>query len=214
MASRTRIKICGMTRPEDGLAAARVGVDAIGLVFYDRSPRAVGVDQARAIVAALPPFVTTVALFVDAEPAAVKGVLEALPVDLLQFHGEEPPEYCRVFGRPYIKALRMRDGVDVASAAERYGDARGLLLDAYRPGTPGGTGEVFDWNRIPRGLKMPVVLAGGLGPDNVARAISEVTPFAVDVSSAVESAPGIKDAKKMAALVEAVTAPQERNEST
>ena len=203
---RTRIKICGFTRPDDAREAARLGVDAIGLVFYAPSPRAVEVTQARAIVAALPPFVTSVGLFVDAPADEVRAVLEAVPLDLLQFHGDEPPAYCAQFGRPWLKAIRMREGVDLYREAERYREAAGLLLDAYRPGTPGGTGEAFEWERVPRDLDLPVVLAGGLDPDNVAQAIATVRPWAVDLSGGVESAKGIKDAARMAALVAAVRA--------
>lgn len=201
---RTRVKICGITRPEDGLAAARLGVDAVGLVFHPASPRRVTAEQARAVAAALPPFVTTVGLFVDAEPAGIRAVLDEVPIDLLQFHGDEPPEVCGVWGRPYLKAVRMREGVDVAAEAQRYTDAAGLLLDAYHPGLAGGTGDGFDWGRIPGGLPRPLVLAGGLGADNVATAIATVHPSAVDVSSGVEAAKGIKDPARMAAFVAAV----------
>ena len=203
---RTRIKICGFTRPDDAREAARLGVDAIGLVFYAPSPRAVDVTQARTIVDALPPFVTTVGLFVDAPADEVRGVLERLPLDLLQFHGDEAPDYCAQFGRPWLKAIRMRGDIDLREEAERYREARGLLLDAYRPGTPGGTGEAFEWERVPRDLALPVVLAGGLDPENVAQAIATVRPYAVDLSGGVESAKGIKDVARMAALVAAVRA--------
>jgi phosphoribosylanthranilate isomerase len=204
MAMQTRIKICGLTRPEDARAAAQVGADAIGLVFYAPSPRAVSVAQARAVAAALPPFVTVVGLFVDAQPEAVREAMHAVPLDLLQFHGDESPDYCAQFGRPWLKAVRMRDEVDVAAEAVRYGGARGLLLDAYRPGVPGGTGERFEWSRVPHDLDMPLVLAGGLTPDNVAAAVTQVRPYAVDVSGGVEAAKGIKDLEKMAAFAAAV----------
>ncbi len=210
---RTRIKICGFTRPDDACEAAALGVDAIGLVFYAPSPRAVDAGQARAIVAALPPFVTSVGLFVDAPADEVRAVLEAVPLDLLQFHGDEPPAYCAQFGRPWLKAIRMREGVDLESEAERYREATGLLLDAYRPGVPGGTGEAFEWERVPRDLALPVVLAGGLNPGNVAQAITTVRPWAVDLSGGVESARGIKDAAKMAELVDAVRAADGRHKS-
>jgi len=204
MAMRTRIKICGITRPEDAKAAARLGVDAIGLVFYAPSPRAVTVAQAQAVVVALPPFVTVVGLFVDAQPEVVREVSAAVPLDLLQFHGDETPEYCTQFGRPWLKAIRMKDGVEVGAEAGRYCGARGLLLDAYQAGVPGGSGERFEWSRAPHGLDMPLILAGGLTPDNVAEAIVQVRPYAVDVSGGVEAAKGIKDFEKMAALVAAV----------
>jgi len=199
-----RVKICGVTRVEDALAAAHAGADAIGLVFYEKSPRHVSLEAARAILARLPPFVTSVGLFVDAAPEAVRAVLAALPLDLLQFHGEEPPEYCRAFGRPYIKAVRVRPGVDLVEWAARFADSRGLLLDAYVEGTPGGTGRVFDWSLIPRDLPLPIVLSGGLAADNVEEAIRRVRPWAVDVSSGVEAAKGIKDAAKIAAFMRGV----------
>ncbi len=201
---RTRTKICGITSPADGEAIARLGADAIGLVFYARSPRAVEAEQAAAIIAALPPFVTSVGLFVDAEPAFVHSVLDRVPLDLLQFHGDESPPYCAAFGRPYLKALRMRPDMDVRAEAERFGDAVGLLLDAYQPGTQGGTGHAFDWARIPRDLALPVVLAGGLGPENIQRAVEEVRPFAVDVSSGVEASKGVKDLARVAAFMQGV----------
>lgn len=199
-----RVKICGVTRVEDALAAAHAGADAIGLVFYEKSPRHVSLEAARAILARLPPFVTSVGLFVDATPEAVRAVLAALPLDLLQFHGEEPPEYCRAFGRPYIKAVRVRPGVDLVEWAARFADSRGLLLDAYVEGTPGGTGRVFDWSLIPRDLPLPIVLSGGLAADNVEEAIRRVRPWAVDVSSGVEAAKGIKDAARIAAFMRGV----------
>jgi phosphoribosylanthranilate isomerase len=202
---RTRVKICGITRVEDALAATHAGADAIGLVFYSRSPRAVDVDTARAICAALPPFVTTVGLFVDAAPAAVSAVLEQVPLDTLQFHGAETPEYCVRFGRPFIKAMRMHDAIDLATERARYGAARALLLDTYRPGMPGGTGEVFDWQRVPRELAGQIVLAGGLTPVNVGAAVETVRPYAVDVSGGVESAPGIKDAQRIRDFIAAVS---------
>ncbi len=201
---RTRSKICGITRVEDGLAAAAAGADAIGLVFHGASPRNVEVEQAAAICAALPPFVTTVGLFVDAAAATVYNVLQRVPLDLLQFHGDESAEYCRSFSRPYIKAIRMADGVDLQMAATEYSDARGLLLDTYHKGIAGGTGETFDWARIPADLALPVILAGGLEPENVAAAVRSVHPFAVDVSSGVEAEKGIKDAAKIIAFIRGV----------
>jgi len=202
---RIRVKICGFTRIGDAVAAAEAGADAIGLVFYPPSPRHVSVEQARAIVDALPPFVTTVGLFVDETPAGIEAVLRRVPLDLLQFHGGESPGQCERFDRPYIKAIRMAEGVDLALEAKRYRRARGLLLDAWHPEVPGGTGERFDWRRIPGDLPLPVILAGGLTPANIGEAIRAVRPFGVDVSSGVESGKGIKDQDKMAALIEEVT---------
>ncbi len=199
----TRIKICGITRPEDALAAAS-GADAIGLVFYERSPRHVGIAQAAKLAAALPPFVTTVGLFVNADAAFVREALAAVPLDLLQFHGDETPEYCAQFGHPYIKAIRVRAGVDLLQCAADFRGARGLLLDAHVEGTPGGTGATFDWTLIPKRLPLPVILSGGLDAENVAAAIRQVRPYAVDVSSGVEAAKGIKDAAKIAAFINEV----------
>jgi len=207
---RTRVKICGITRPEDGIEAARLGADAIGLVFYAPSPRHVTVAQAQAVCAALPPFVSVVGLFVDAPAAEVLEVLQAVPLDVLQFHGDEAPAYCAAFGRPYLKALRMRDGLDVAAEARRYADAQGLLLDTYVPGEAGGTGQSFDWQRVPQGLDQPIILAGGLTPDNVAEAITTARPYGVDVSGGVEQAKGIKSAAKMAAFMRGVESVQVR----
>lgn len=203
---RTRIKICGITRPEDAAAAAAAGADAIGLVFYAGSPRAVTPERARALVAALPPFVTTVGLFVNASEQEVRAVLHQVPLDLLQFHGDETPAYCACFGRPYLKALRMRADLDPGREAQAFQGAAGLLLDAYRPDAYGGTGERFDWTRIPGTLSLPVVLAGGLDPDTVGQAVALARPYAVDVSSAVEAAKGIKDPQRIAAFVAAVRA--------
>lgn len=206
---RTRVKICGITRPADGIEAARLGADAIGLVFYAPSPRAVSVAQARAVCAALPPFVSVVGLFVDAPAAEVLAVLQAVPLDVLQFHGDEAPAYCAAFGRPYLKALRMRDGLDVAAEAQRYASAQGLLLDTYVPGEAGGTGQAFDWRRVPQDLNKPIILAGGLTPDNVAEAIRISRPYGVDVSGGVEQVKGIKSAAKMAAFMRGVESVQD-----
>ncbi len=197
---RTRVKICGITRPEDGRVAASLGADAIGLVFYPMSPRAVTLAQAQAVVAVLPPFVTTVALFVDPEPAEVEAVLSAVAPDLLQFHGGESAAFCGQFACPWIKAVAMREGLDLTAFVDEYRHARGILLDTYRPGLPGGTGEVFDWDAIPPALAGQIVLAGGLTPDNIATAIAKVRPYAVDVSGGVEASKGIKDAALMAAF--------------
>lgn len=200
--SAVRIKICGITRIEDALAAVAAGADAIGLVFYAKSPRAVTPAQAKAIVAALPPFVTSVGLFVDMPRAELKQLLAEVPLDLLQFHGDESPEDCAGHGRPFIKALRVKPGDDVAAAIARYPDAAGILLDTYVPGTPGGTGEAFDWSLVPRDAAKPVVLAGGLTPENVGDAIRQVRPYAVDVSGGVEASKGIKDAAKIKAFIQ------------
>lgn len=202
--SRMRTKICGITRPEDGQEAARLGVDAIGLVFYPPSPRHVSLDQARAIVAALPPFVTVVALFVDPSVAEVEAVLHAVPVDVLQFHGEESPDFCRQFARPYLKAVRVRPSLDLLQYAAHYAGARGLLADAFVPGMAGGTGATFDWSLLPPNLPLTLILSGGLDPSNIAAAVAAVRPAAVDISSGVESAKGIKDPALMAAFIGAV----------
>ena len=205
MKQRTRVKICGITRADDALAAAVMGVDAIGLVFYDKSPRSVSIEQAAAICSQLPAFVTTVALFLDAEQALVDEVLKQVPVDLLQFHGTEDPAFCARFDRPYIKALGMaslnREGL--VSLSKAYKHARGLLLDSHAEGAAGGTGDTFDWNSIPE-LNKPVILAGGLTVANVADAISRVHPWAVDVSSGVEQGKGIKSVDLMSAFMHEV----------
>jgi phosphoribosylanthranilate isomerase len=202
--SRTLVKICGITRSTDALAACEAGADALGLVFYAPSPRCVTAEQAREIVAAVPPFVTIVALFVDAPAETIQRILDCVPIDCIQFHGDETPAFCAQFQRPYLKALRMRPGADIRQLAGNFGSARGLLLDSWQPGVPGGTGQTFDWTAIPTGLPRPLVLAGGLHAGNVAAAIATVHPAAVDVSGGVESAPGIKDADKMNRFVAAV----------
>ena len=198
-----RVKICGITRVEDALAAAKAGADAIGLVFYAKSPRAVDIEQAREILAALPPFVTTVGLFVDAERSELERILASVPLDLLQFHGDESVQQCEAFGRPYIKALRVKAGDDIAAQVARYPSAQGILLDAYVEGVPGGTGEAFDWSLIPQTLSKLLILAGGLRPDNVAEAVSRVRPYAVDVSGGVEASKGVKDVEKVGAFIRA-----------
>lgn len=214
-AMRTRVKICGITRVEDGLAAARAGADAIGLVFWPGTPRVVAFDRAREIVAALPAFVATVGLFVDPEPEAVRAALAAVPLAFLQFHGGERPELCRAFGRPYLKAIPVAAGADRSALLEwarSYDDAAGLLFDAPpADGLPGGTGRTFDWDALPAGLPRPLVLSGGLTVENVGEAVRRVRPWAVDVSSGVEvrgadgrPAKGVKDAARIAAFVEVV----------
>ncbi len=200
---RTRVKICGITRIEDALAAARAGADAIGLVFEPKSPRYVKPDQALSILRALPPFVTVVGLFVNAAPDTVETILGRVPLDLLQFHGNETPEQCRRYHRPYIKAIHMQPDVNLHEHAQRYADAEGLLLDTAAD-VAGGSGQTFDWNLVPADLGKPVILAGGLTPENVADAVRQVCPFAVDVSSGVEQSKGIKDAGKITAFIEAV----------
>jgi phosphoribosylanthranilate isomerase len=196
-----RVKICGITRLQDARYAVEAGADALGFVFYEKSPRHVGAAQAAALCAALPPFVTAVGLFVDAEPDFVSAVLAQVPLDLLQFHGDESPADCAAFGRPYIKAIRVRPETDLLKCAADFAAARGLLLDAWVPGVPGGTGERFDWNLIPAQLPKPVILSGGLAPGNVAEAVRRVRPWAVDVSSGVEAAKGIKDPDLVAQFV-------------
>lgn len=208
---RTRVKICGITRIEDLHAAAAAGADAVGLVFYPGSPRAVSAARATELVRAAPPFLTVTGLFVNPTADEVREVLEAAPLDMLQFHGEESERFCASFRRPYMKAVRMREGVDLAAVAREFPSARGLLLDTWVAGVAGGTGVAFDWTRVPRDLPCPVVLAGGLDPDNVAAAISQARPWAVDVSGGVEerdangkTMPGIKSASRIRAFMRGV----------
>ena len=201
---RTRIKICGFTRVEDAVFAAYLGVDAIGLVFYPPSPRNIGIDQAIEIVKELPAFVSVVALFVDAKETFIRKVLEQVPVDCLQFHGDEPSEACNIYGKRYIKAIRIQENMDIPSLAQNYSDADGLLLDAYHPLEKGGTGGRFDWRLVPKRCQLPIILAGGLDAANVKLAIGQVHPFAVDVSSGVEAEKGIKVKDKIAAFISAV----------
>lgn len=195
------VKICGITCVEDGLAAAHAGAHAIGVVFHPGSARCVPVARARDVVRKLPPFVTAVGLFVDAAAGEVEAVLEQVPLQLLQFHGSETPEYCARFGMPYIKAVRVKPEVDLLEYAARYASAQGLLLDAFVEGVHGGTGLAFDWRLIPAELPLPIVLAGGLTPENVAQAVRRVRPWAVDVSSGVEREKGKKDAARIAAFI-------------
>ncbi len=208
MAHRTRIKVCGITRTADAVAAVEEGVDALGLVFYAPSPRCVDIETAAQIAREVPAFVSVVALFVDAPEASVAAVIDRVRPDLLQFHGAETAAYCRSFGRPYLKAIAVREGgsdqVSLLAQADAYGDARGLLLDSYRPGVPGGTGTTFDWDLIPARLRNHIVLAGGLTPGNVAEAIHRVQPYAVDVSGGVEQRKGIKDRAKIRQFIEQV----------
>jgi phosphoribosylanthranilate isomerase len=201
---RSRVKICGITSVRDGLAAARQGADAIGLIRYQPSPRAVTLEQAREIAASLPPFITRVAVFVDPSEDSVSATIQACRPDLLQFHGEERPEFCRSFGVPYLKAVRVRADIDLLEYLSPFHDAAGWLLDAYRADLYGGTGEAFDWRMVPSELSRPIVLSGGLAPTNVVEAIRRVRPWAVDVSSGVESAKGIKDERLIAAFIAGV----------
>ena len=193
----TRIKICGITTREDAKMACDSGADAIGLVFYPPSPRYVTIEQAIEVVNCLPPFTTSVALFVNAEREEIEHVLDKVAIDIIQFHGNESAEFCASFKRPYIKALRMKDGLDLYSLQNEYASARGLLLDTYKKGVPGGTGETFNWQKVPHDLTIPVILAGGLVPDNVAQAIEVARPYAVDVSGGVEASRGRKDRQKI-----------------
>ncbi len=210
--ARTRVKICGITRPEDAVAAVDAGADAIGLVFYAPSPRAVSVAQAREIALAVPAFVTVTALFVNPSIEEVQTVLNSVRIDLLQFHGDEEDDFCSQFKHPFIKALRVRQASDVVASCLRFPSALAILLDSYKPGVPGGTGESFDWSLIPEELQTPVILAGGLAPSNVATAIEQVSPYAVDVSGGVEAEKGIKDHDKICAFMKEVQyGDQQRN---
>ncbi len=202
--TRVRVKICGITRPEDAKWAVKLGADAIGLVFCEQSPRTVTVAQALRIVGALPPFVTKVGLFVDAREQMIRNILDRVPLDLLQFHGDESPQECTLYQRPYIKSVRMRDGVDLNKLIEEHHEASGILLDSFVEGSRGGTGQTFDWSLVPRNLPKALILAGGLTPDNVAIAIAAVRPYAVDVSGGVESRKGIKDLDKIRAFIRGV----------
>jgi len=199
--SRTRVKICGITSVEDAMAVVDAGAEALGLVFYAASPRAVTTEQARAIALAAGPFTVVTGLFVNADPEFVGAVLKQVPLQLLQFHGDEDLAYCESFARPYMKAIRMRPELDVATAIAAYPSASGILLDAYRPGIPGGTGETFDWARVPQQSTKPLVLAGGLTSVNVTEAIRATRVYGVDVSGGVESAPGKKDHGKITSFI-------------
>jgi len=200
---RTRVKICGITRRQDAEFAVEMGADALGLVFYPASPRAVSIAQAKEIVDGLAPFVSIVALFVNAEPDSVYACIEALPNVILQFHGDESAEYCEQFCRPYLKAIRMKTNTDLDHLANQYDSAAAILLDSYQPGVPGGTGQVFNWSLIKK-INKPLILAGGLNVDNVASAIEQVQPYAVDVSGGVEQAKGVKDKQKITAFMQEV----------
>ncbi|TLM76118.1 phosphoribosylanthranilate isomerase [Microbulbifer harenosus] len=201
-----RVKICGITSVDDALLAVDAGADALGLVFYPPSPRNVTPEQAAEIARAVSPFVVLTGLFVNAHPEQVEAVLQQVPLNLLQFHGDENAPYCRQFRRPYIKALRMRPELDPVEVMAGFPDARGILLDAYRKGVPGGTGDTFDWQRVPRDSGRQIILAGGLTPENVASAVAAAHPQAVDVSGGVEASPGRKDAAKVTAFIRAARA--------
>lgn len=206
MSYRTRVKICGITRLEDALDAVRLGADALGFVFYPPSPRHVSIEQAAGIIAQLPPFVTVTGLFVDAKADEIREVLSRVPLGLLQFHGDEDPAFCAGFGRAWIKALRMEPGQDIQARLDRYTGAAGILLDAWHPHLKGGTGETFDWRQWPRHAGKPLILAGGLTPENVTEAIHMTRPYAVDISGGVEQAKGIKDFTLMQAFMAGVNA--------
>ena len=195
--NRTRVKICGLTSIEDAALAVDNGADAIGLVFYEPSPRHVSIEKATEIAATIPAFVTKTALFVNPEVEYVQAVLDKVSIDLLQFHGDESPEFCAQFNRAYIKAIRMREEIDLTQLAKEYQTSSGLLLDAYKPGVPGGTGEKFNWDRVPAKLSKPIILAGGLDAGNIQSAIQATDVWAVDVSGGVEASKGVKSAEKI-----------------
>jgi len=205
-----RVKICGITREQDALAVAMSGADAIGLVFYDKSPRHLTIARAAQLAAILPPFVTVVGLFVNASAEFVREALATVSLDVLQFHGDETPQFCEQFHKPYLKAIRVKAGVDLLQCAADFHSAQGLLLDAHVEGIPGGTGACFDWGLIPGNLPLPLILSGGLDVGNVAAGIRQIQPYAVDVSSGVEvgegihALKGIKDAAKIARFMQEV----------
>lgn len=201
---RTRVKICGITRPEDALSAVKHGVDAIGLVFYAPSPRNVSIARATEIVASLPPYVATVGLFVNAKPVDIEAVLNHVKLDCIQFHGDETPAECNQINMPYYKAVRVKSDTNLLQYEADFEQAKALLLDAYSEAAFGGTGHIFDWKLIPTNLTKPVILAGGLTVGNVANAILQVNPYAVDVSGGVEVSKGIKDDDKIASFMREV----------
>ena len=200
---QTRIKICGIKHLDDALKAVECGADAIGLIFVEKSPRYASLTDARLIAESLPPFVTVVGLFMNPTEEEVREALKVVPINLLQFHGEESPAFCDQFDTPYIKVLRMRENVNIIAFAQEYSNASGILLDTYHE-KGGGSGESFDWNLIPEEVSFPLILAGGLNPENVAAAIEKVKPYAVDVSSGVESGPAVKDHKKIEQFIKEV----------
>ncbi|MDB9975414.1 phosphoribosylanthranilate isomerase [Candidatus Thioglobus sp.] len=200
----TKVKICGFTNAENARDAAIAGVDAIGLVFYNKSPRNVDIQRAREIVSALPPFVNRVGLFVNANPSFIDEVLCEVPLDTLQFHGDEVVGDCTQYQMPFIKSLRVTPKTNLVQLADNFSEASALLLDSHNPNSYGGTGEVFDWMLARVNIDLPIILAGGLNSENVSDAISQVKPYAVDASSGVESAPGVKDIDKIAAFIRSV----------
>jgi phosphoribosylanthranilate isomerase len=202
---RVRVKICGITNVADAMDVVRCGADAIGLVFYEPSPRAVSIAQAVEIVKHIPAFVTIVGLFVNADKSYVQAVLSSVRLDLLQFHGDESVEYCESFNRSFIKAIRVKPETNLLQYANEFSASQGLLLDAFTEGVPGGTGHVFDWSLIPTHLSLPIILAGGLNADNVSEAIAKINPYAVDVSGGVERNKGFKDSAKMESFMQAVS---------
>jgi len=197
----TKVKICGITNTLDAQRVCDSGADAMGFVFYPPSPRNIQIKVAKSIVEKLPPFMTSVALFVNAEREMIEKVLHEVDIDIIQFHGDETAEFCTSFSRPYIKAIRMKEGLDLYAIEKEYATARALLLDTYKKGFPGGTGESFNWQQVPHDLSKPVILAGGLDADNVAQAIKQVRPYAVDVSGGVEASKGQKDQHKIIAFM-------------
>ena len=202
--NNTRIKVCGITRLEDIHIAVQLGVDALGFVFVDSSPRCINIEQAKDLTQALPPFVQSVGLFMNQKEQEIREVLQEIPLNLLQFHGDESPAFCRQFNLPYIKAIPMGGEIDALQYAAKYAESCGFLLDSHSLGESGGSGDVFDWDKIPRPFDRPLILAGGLTVANVCEAVKQVQPFAVDVSSGVEASKGIKDPEKMAAFVRGV----------
>ncbi|WP_020168617.1 MULTISPECIES: phosphoribosylanthranilate isomerase [Methylotenera] len=209
---RTRVKICGITNAEDARSAIKYGADAIGLVFYASSPRCVTITQAQQIVAAIPPFVSVVGLFVNATTAEIEAVLSQVHIDILQFHGDENAAECERIKLPYLKAIRVKNDTNLLQYEVEFSSAKALLLDTYSEAAFGGTGHVFDWKLIPENLKMPIILAGGLTAENVADAIKQVQPYAVDVSGGVEVSKGIKDVSKIADFMQAVNVSGKTNE--
>ena len=201
---RTRVKICGFTHVEQAQFAAQMGVDALGLVFYPPSPRAIDSTQAQAIIRSLPPFVTIVALFVNETAERINQILKQTGADMIQFHGDESPEFCRAFARPFIKAIRVQEDTDIIAESKRYTGARGLLLDAWHPNSHGGTGIQFNWNQIPEQCALPLILAGGLTPDNIQQALQTSQLDTVDISSGVEFAKGQKSPKKISIFLQQI----------
>jgi len=204
IANRTRIKICGLKDAGMARHAASCGADAVGVVFHKPSPRYVSPDEAAKVAASLPPYVMAVGLFVNAPESEIREILSQVPLQMLQFQGEEDSSFCESFRMPYVRAVRMEEGTDLLEYARRFSRARALLLDAHVPGLAGGTGRSFDWKAIPRDLPIPVILSGGLTPENVGRAVREVKPWAVDVSSGVEAERGVKDPRKIEEFIRSV----------